>query len=430
MSKIIWGAGFLLAAAASGAAANWYADQKLTSYYEQAQLAKSVDEANIKYSNIQLGPFSGTADWVLTITPDPCKSNDVIVLHGQDKIQKKWNGYAIDSIYTLKSGNEKVKAALRGEQHAETHINWLGKSLTTVHLPRIDTQAEGLKIRIDPSQVHIYAASPANGESQVSKLIMDVPAFTVVKGPSQILAQKIQLETTQGLNQAEIESGYTRFTIGAFQRLDSNLSGGIKNIDLQLDTKVKEGKVSFDGSFKIGELNVPNSPLTKDIVMNLDVQNISLQRMQELSAILQKAQNSCASNEFLQEDASNAFLNIVNDGLDFESKNQMRMGDGLATANIAGKMMPGHHGSVQAFAKMLPSLLTFKAELEFDKNLFRVLTNSYAKATEDKMMSEQDIEAMFSSMETSGHAVRSGDSIQLLMDYQFGQKQFLDPKKN
>lgn len=162
--------------------------------------------------------------------------------HGQDKIHKKWNGYAIDSIYTLKSGNEKVKAALRGEQHAETHINWLGKSLTTVHLPRIDTQAEGLKIRIDPSQVHIYAASPANGESQVSKLIMDVPAFTVVKGPSQILAQKIQLETTQGLNQAEIESGYTRFTIGAFQRLDSNLSGGIKNIDLQWIPKSKKAK--------------------------------------------------------------------------------------------------------------------------------------------------------------------------------------------
>ena len=430
MSKIIWGAGLFLAVATTGAAANWYADQKLTAYYEQAQLAKSVNDANIKYSNIKLGPFSGTADWVLTFTPDPCQSNDVIVLQGQDKIQKKWNGYFIDSSYMLKTGNEKVQAALKGQQRAKTHINWLGKSLTTVDLPRIDTQADGMHIRLDPSKINIYTASPLKGEARVSKLMMDVPAFTLTKGPSQILAQKVQIETTQGLNQAEIDSGYTRFAIGAFQRLDSNLSGGIKNIDMRLDTHVKEGKVSLDGNFKIGEMNLPNSPLTKDIVMNLEVQNISLQRMQDLSAILQKAQNSCASNELLSEDASNAFLNIVNEGFDFESKNQMSMGGGLAKANLTGKMMPGHHGTVESFAKMLPSLLMFKADLEFDKDLFRVVTNGYAKATSDRAMTEQDIETMFSSLESSGHAVRSGDSMKLLLDYQFGQKQFLDPSKN
>ena len=293
MSKIIWAAGSIMAAAATAAGANWYADQKLAAYYAQEQQSVADDEVKIQYSNFKMGALQGTADWVMTLALDPCKANDVLVLQGQDKIRKSWNGYQIDSSYAFKSGNAAAKALLRGKQQAHTKINWLGKALTTVNIPRVDTQAEGVKVRLDPSVISIYAAAPISGAPKLTKLEMEIPAFTVLKGPSQILMQNVQFETTQGLNDAVLDSGRTRFSVASVQRLDTDLSGGIKNMEMVWNTEVGEKTVGFDGSFKIGELNVPNSPVTKDIVMNLEIQNLSLQRMQELSTVMRRAQKSC-----------------------------------------------------------------------------------------------------------------------------------------
>lgn len=430
MSKIIWAAGSIMAAAATAAGANWYADQKLAAYYAQEQLSGVDDEVKIQYSNFKMGALQGTADWVMTLALDPCKANDVLVLQGQDKIRKSWNGYQIDSSYAFKSGNAAAKALLRGEQQAHTKINWLGKALTTVNIPRVDTQAEGVKVRLDPSVISIHAAAPISGEPKLTKFAMEIPAFTVLKGPSQILMQNVQFETTQGLNDAVLDSGRTRFSVASVQRLDTDLSGGIKNMEMVWNTEVGEKTVGFDGSFKIGELNVPNSPVTKDIVMNLEIQNLSLQRMQELSQVMRKAQKSCESAEFLRQDASDAFLKIVNEGFDFASKgNQISVGSGVGKANLTGKMMPGHHASVQSFVKMMPSLLSFKADLEFDKNLMKSISSGYSQAASAPLMTDQDIESMFSSLESSGQAKRSGDSLKMVMDYQFGQKMFLDPDK-
>ena len=427
MSKIIWVIGSVITVVASAVSANWYADQKISTYYEQAQLTQTSDDLKIQYSNFNMNTFSGSADWVMTLALDPCKANDVLVLEGRDKIQKNWKGYQIDSTYVFKSGNEKAKMFLRGEQQANTQINWLGQSLTTVNVPKVDTRTDGIYLRLDPSLIRVYSDSNFKEKPEITKLEMDIPAFTMVEGRNQILAQGLKLETTQGLGDAVFDSGKTRFLITSFQRLDSDLSGGIKNLEMLWDTRIDKNKVAVDSTFKIGELSVPHSPVAKDIVMNLEMKNINLQRLQEFTALLQKSKKSCVGTELLKQEASNAFLKIINDGFDFSSNNQMSVGSGTAKANLTGKIMPGHHGSVQAFGKMLPSLLSFKAELEFDKNLFKTMSNGFAQATSARKMTDQDIENMFSSLESSGQAKRSGDHMKMLLDYQFGQKMFLKP---
>lgn len=429
MSKIIWVAGSIIMLVASAAGANWYADQKIATYYEKVQLAEASDDLNIKYSNFKMGAFGGSADWVVTLALDPCKAKDVLVLQGRDQIKKNWSGYQIDSKYSFKSGSEKAKALLHGEQQAQTRINWLGQSLTTLNIPKMDTQKEGTYLRLEPSIINIYANSNFKDTPQVTKIQMDVPAFTIVKGRSQILAQGLKLETTQGFTDQVVDSGETRFLITSFQRLDSDLSGGIKNMEVLWKTKIHDKTIAFDGTFKIGELSVPHSPVTKDIVMNMEVENISLKRFQEFASLLQKSQKSCAGAELLQKDAANAFLKIVNEGFDFTSNNQMSMNGGVAKANLTGKMMPGHHSSVSAFTKMVPSLLSFKADLEFDKQLFKTMSNSFAQVTSARQMTDSDVENEFSALESSGHAKRSGEQIKMVLDYQFGQKMFLDPDK-
>lgn len=430
MSKIILGAGCLLALAASGAGANWYADKKLADYYEHAEISKALEELEVRYSNIQLGMMKGSADWEITLILDPCKPKDVIVLQGQDQIQKKWNGYNIESSFKVKSGSEKIKAALKGEQHIQTHINWMGKTKSTVHLPRIDTQNQGVHMRLEPSLISIYSESAAQDESEVSKVVFELPALTVTEGQIQILAQNIKLDSNQGLGEKEIRDGHTHFSIGAFQRIDKQFSGKFKNFEMLMNTEVKDSRVTLDGSFKIGELTLPSTPLIKDMTINLALSNIKTQDLNSLSAVWDKSQNSCESSELMQADVSQAFLNLVNEGMEFKSENQLSMSDGTASAKLEGKLMPGHQGSLSAFAKMLPNLLSFKANLAFDKNIYRTVMNSYAQASTGKMLTEPDIEQAFSSLEASGQAKRDGDQLKMLLEYQFGQKQFLDPDKN
>ncbi|MGE8541620.1 MAG: DUF945 family protein [Acinetobacter sp.] len=429
MSKIILGAGCLLALAASGAGANWYADKKLADYYEHAEISKALEELEVRYSNIQLGMMKGSADWEITLILDPCKPKDVIVLQGQDQIQKKWNGYNIESSFKVKSGSEKIKAALKGEQHIQTHINWMGKTKSTVHLPRIDTQNQGVHMRLEPSLISIYSESAAQDESEVSKVVFELPALTVTEGQIQILAQNIKLDSNQGLGEKEIRDGHTHFSIGAFQRIDKQFSGKFKNFEMLMNTEVKDSRVTLDGSFKIGELTLPSTPLIKDMTINLALSNIKTQDLNSLSAVWDKSQNSCESSELMQADVSQAFLNLVNEGMEFKSENQLSMSDGTASAKLEGKLMPGHQGSLSAFAKMLPNLLSFKANLAFDKNIYRTVMNSYAQASTGKMLTEPDIEQAFSSLEASGQAKRDGDQLKMLLEYQFGQKQFLDPDK-
>ncbi|OTG90770.1 DUF945 family protein [Acinetobacter sp. ANC 3813] len=430
MSKIILGAGCLLALAASGAGANWYADKKLADYYEHAEISKALEELEVRYSNIQLGMMKGSADWEITLILDPCKPKDVIVLQGKDQIQKKWNGYNIESSFKVKSGSEKIKAALKGEQHIQTHINWMGKTKSTVHLPRIDTQNQGVHMRLEPSLISIYSESAAQDESEVSKVVFELPALTVTEGQIQILAQNIKLDSNQGLGEKEIRDGHTHFSIGAFQRIDKQFSGKFKNFEMLMNTEVKDSRVTLDGSFKIGELTLPSTPLIKDMTINLALSNIKTQDLNSLSAVWDKSQNSCESSELMQADVSQAFLNLVNEGMEFKSENQLSMSDGTASAKLEGKLMPGHQGSLSAFAKMLPNLLSFKANLAFDKNIYRTVMNSYAQASTGKMLTEPDIEQAFSSLEASGQAKRDGDQLKMLLEYQFGQKQFLDPDKN
>jgi hypothetical protein len=431
MSKIIWGAGCLVTLAASaGAATNWYADQKLTGYYAQEALSKAAEDLDVKYSNIQLGMMQGSADWVMTFVPDPCKPKEAIVLQGQDQIQKKWNGYDIASRFTVQSGNEKIQSVFKGEQQIQTHISWLGNVKASVNLPRIDTQNDGAHLRLDPSTLYIYAAAPVQGEPKVSKIIFDMPALTVMQGQSQVLAQNIQFETTQGLNKKEISEGYTRFSIGAFQRVDNTFSGKIKNFEMLMDTQIKDGSVAIDSSLKMGEMVIPSTPLIKDAVIHLALSNIKPQRLAELSAVWEKSNKSCESSELMQADVSQAFLNLLNEGMDFKSENQLSMNAGTASAKLEGKMMPSHQGSISAFAQMLPNLLSFKANLAFDKNIYRSVMNNYTQAATGKMMTEQAIEQTFSAMESGGQAKRDGDQLKMLLDYQFGQKQFLDPNQN
>ncbi len=426
MSKMIWGVGCLVLLAGSAAGANWYADQQLRAYYEKSSAVNSTQDIDIIYKNFNMSALGGGADWTLNLALDPCKPKEKLVLNGRDTIQKKWNGYHIDSAFQLKSGTPEAMKIWRGQHHAFTHISWLGQSALQINVPRIENDSNGMHVRIDPS-IFMVHGSAARNDDKIDKVSFTMPVITMSFGPSQMMAQDVLLETTQGLNGAQIEPGMSRFKMGSFQRLDSSLTGGLKNMELLVETKVDDSKAAVESSLKVGEMKVPNSPLIKDVVMSLNMQNINLQHLQAFADVIEKSNKSCQASEQMRENTSEALLKLMNDGFDFKSENQLGMGDGIATANLDGRMMPGHHVSMQTFVEMLPKLLTFKADLSFDKNIFKAVTNGYSQAASQKTPSDHDIETAFSALESSGQAKRSGDKMTMLVDYQFGQKMIVKP---
>ncbi len=73
--------------------------------------------------------------------------------------------------------------------------------------------------------------------------------------------------------------------------------------------------------------------------------------------------------------------------------------------------------------KMVPSLLDFHADLKFDKNMLSAVMNNYLQL-QGKSISGQEVESMFSSLESSGQGKRDGNDMVVSMQYKFGQKLF------
>jgi hypothetical protein len=158
----------------------------------------------------------------------------------------------------------------------------------------------------------------------------------------------------------------------------------------------------------------------------VNVTDLNREKLQNFFDILARGEKSCLAKEKLLQDIEPALLAVINEGVNFESKdNQFSMGKGMAKASLTGRIMPSHQSSLIGMVKMMPSLMEYKADVEFDKNIMSSVMNNYmAKA--GTSMSEQNIETMLSTMQQSGKIKRDGDTLKMSIEYKFGEKKFLN----
>lgn len=74
--------------------------------------------------------------------------------------------------------------------------------------------------------------------------------------------------------------------------------------------------------------------------------------------------------------------------------------------------------------KMMPSLMEYKADIQFDKNMISRIMNNYLQKG-GISMSDQEIESMLSTMQSSGQVKREGNTMKMSVDYKYGQTNFL-----
>ena len=129
--------------------------------------------------------------------------------------------------------------------------------------------------------------------------------------------------------------------------------------------------------------------------------------------------------EKLLEDLEPALLAVINEGFKFESKdNQLKVGTGEAKASMTGRFMPSHQKTLKGMVSMVPSLVEYKADMQFDKNMVASIMKSLP-GQKQQSMSDQELESILSSMQQSGQLKRDGDVMKMSMEYKYGEKKFL-----
>lgn len=426
MSKLIWGVGSLAVLSAAVVGGNLYADKNLNAYYENSQLSDVVEDIDIQYSHYKMGLMDGSVDWKLTLKPDPCNPKEVIVIHGHDDIKRGFKGYTVLSNFKIVKDQSHGKFAnvIQGNISANTLVNWIGQTTTDVQIPAFKTVAETKKIHANASKLKIKTFSRPGQLTQVTEFSMIFPVVQVLDGTEQTMIQDLVLTTNQGLNKPQLESGFVEMQAASFKRIDSKMSGGMKGLDMRWETKINPNDVDFIGYIKASEMDFPGSPITQNLALNLELNKVNLQKVKAFRDVWHQVDNSCDAVTDSGPEMTKAFLAVVNQGFDFKSKNNtISLGGGSASASLDGKLMPGHQASIESFVKMVPSLLDFHADLKFDKNMLSAVMNNYLQL-QGKSISGQEVESMFSSLESSGQGKRDGNDMVVSMQYKFGQKLF------
>ena len=237
------------------------------------------------------------------------------------------------------------------------------------------------------------------------------------------------IESNQGLNGEYLEAGETKIKMDLLKMSDRDINkptnAELKNFSIETQSELTDRVVNTEMLLRLDEMKMPSAPAVQNVQFNFNVLDINRQKLQTLFDILAKSENSCLAKEAVEKDMEPALLAVINEGFRFESKeNQFAIGDGVAQANVTGRIMPSHQSTLMSMVKMMPSLMEYKADIQFDKNMISRIMNNYLQKG-GISMSDQEIESMLSTMQSSGQVKREGNIMKMSVDYKYGQTNFL-----
>lgn len=427
MSKIKWGVGGIVAVATLAVGGNLYADKSLQTYYQQ-EAKQPTKNLSLNYQNFQMGALQGSADWTAELILDPCKPKEVIKLTGRDQIKRSWNGYQIQSDVKVVQADSALKSLVNQPLKLNTHVNWLGTMKSTLTTPVIVRNEAKIQTRLDPVTLE-YRVKPVNDQLQMQDLKLNIPNLTVMDAETHFQMTGLKIETNQGLNGNYLEAGKTTVQMDLLKMADRGLnnpiSAELKNYRVEAESDLTDRVLNTKMAVQVGEMKMTFSPVIQNVKFNFNVQDVNRAKLQALFDIIEKSENSCLAQEKLLQDLEPALLAVINEGFKFDSSdNQIKIGTGEAKASLTGRFMPSHQKTLKGMVAMVPSLVEYKADVQFDKNMVTSIMNSIPGKA-GLSMSDQDIETMLSSMQQSGQLKRDGDVLKMSMEYKYGEKKFL-----
>ena len=426
MTKLKWGIGSVLTLAVVAVGGNLYADKSLKTYYQQG--SKQSNNLNLQYQQFHMGSLKGSANWVAELVLDPCKPKEVIQFSGQDNIKRSWNGYTIHSDIKIIQAPGALQSLLKEPLKVQTTVNWLGNMNSTLTTPVITRNEAQIQSRLDPIKLK-FRAKPIDQQLKILDLQLEIPNLTVTDTNTHFQMVGLKLETDQGLNGEYLEAGKTKIQMDLLKMSDRDINKPInaelKNFSIETQSELTDRVLNTEMLLRLDEMKMPFVPAMQKVQFNFNVIDLNRQKLQSFFDILAKGENSCVAKEALVKDIEPALLAVINEGFHFESKdNQFAMGGGLAQASMTGRIMPSHQSTMMGMLKIMPSLMEYKADVQFDKNMMSSVMNNYMQKG-GAAKSDQNIENMLSTMQQSGQVKREGDILKMSVEYKYGQTKFL-----
>lgn len=426
MSKLKWGVGAIIALSATAVGGHLYTAQSLKSFYQQDVIPQS-EKFSVQYQNFEMGLLRGQADWHAQLRLDPCKPNEVIRFQGQDQIHRSWDGYRIHSQIKLIQAEPSVQKLFEVPLQADTRITWTGQTQTTLTTPAISQKLNNLQITLDPMRLTIQG-KPKEQEFKLLKLQLEMPNLTVTDQTSYLQLSGLKFATDQGLNQQLLEAGKTEMRLERMKVMGTGLrksrQAELRNLHFKTQTELTERGVNTQMAFGLQEMSFPGTSGIRDVKFNFDLNQVHQGKLLEVLQVLKNAEQNCVPANALLKQLEPALVGMMNEGFAFASKdNQMKVEQGFAKATINGRVMPGHQANFENLWKMMPRLLEYNAELQFDKNLVAALMKGVLG--QGKGSSDQEIENMLTKMQESGQLKREGDVMKMAVEYKYGEKKFL-----
>lgn len=426
MSQLKWGVGGVLTLVMVAVGGNLYADKSLKAYYQQG--TKQSNNLNLQYQQFQMGALKGSAKWSAELVLDPCKPKDVVKLSGQDNIQRSWNGYAIQSDIKITQAPGALQSLLKEPLKVDTKVNWLGTMNSVLTTPVIIRNEAQLQSRLDPMTLK-FRAKPIEQQLKILDLRLEIPNLTVTDPNMHLQMVGLKLESNQGLNGEYLEAGESKIQMDLLRISDRDINkptnAELKNFSIETQSELTDRVVNTEMLLRLDEMKMPSAPTVQNVQFNFNVLDVNRQKLQMLFDIFAKSENSCLAKEAMEKDMEPALLAVINEGFRFESKeNQFAIGEGVAQASVTGRIMPSHQSTMMGMVKMMPSLMEYKADVQFDKNMISSIMNNYLHKG-GISMSDQEIETMLSTMQNSGQVKREGNTMKMSVEYKYGQTNFL-----
>lgn len=407
--------------------ANFYADHRLKSYYQEQKNNMSMFQR--EQSQINMGLLSGEAHWSYKIVPNPCQPQHLFVIKGVDHIQRSWYGYHIQSDINIDLQGKQAEVyqwLLKNQSllKLDSKLTWLGNIDMQVKAPSVSHETDDLQM-VWNGLDGVLKLKKDKDQYYVTQADLNMPSFTLRNGSNYFSVQGMHFVSDQGLFGQTLRSGKSEFSIQKLIFLNQNVrhKANIEfsklkfnsEIDVQeKDTALKMNASSEEMMFDMQKLN--------NIQFNIHYSGLDTAALQNIVQFANQDKAMVCENNMsnMQQEIQTQMLKLFEHGFSFESKdNQLEFGGAKMTANLNGKLLPNNYANLQEINQKLANSTQLEFNTTVDKKFLRNMMVAMGKMPSG--VSDQDYDRGIEQVAQMMHAKVNGNSIDFSMKYANGQ---------
>lgn len=292
-----------------------YADKRLRDSYT------NINDKRISInSDLQMGVFSGSNKWQMTVTPDLCHPEMRFNLRGEDVISRGLTGYRLASkMYLIPQDGAEFYLV-----ESQTHLGYLGNLDSTFTIPANEFEiADNSKINWKNINLQL-SGSLKNGKMAFQSLTFDLPEVSLLDGhQTHISVKNLQYKSQFDAQLSAIYPSKDEVSIGEISAGKGEQKVSFNQIKSgNALTWSEQGAFHYASTGSVDNVLVNNEKLTQ-IQWNVDAKSDKLDKnlLKQWTDLLDKQKTECVKPHELEQAIKPLLQQTVNAGWTVSSKN-------------------------------------------------------------------------------------------------------------